>query len=409
MITTVLKSSSTNVNDNFETEITNFVLHEKSTTTVTYTPTTIAGRKTSFSHVLPSTVYVVENVVETIRPQIGSNAAPLANILLSQLLLGNGLQNPAYPQLPVPFGTPAPQPFLAATPVTETIVKTTTYVTTIDDKKSTVLPITFYGKEILTTIYDSSPSVVTATEYITETSVRTPVQQAPQQVSQGFVPYLGLYIFQEFCFVISTFLQVNTLLLPLLLQQLQNQPQQAQLLQQQLQPQLQNPFQLQNQLQDLHVDLDNNNISESLNDESSDINETEASPELVRHKKKGKKKHHQKQPVLSSSVVTLYVSGKRPGEFSTILSTVVEGSPDYETVSFRRRRDIEENAVRDTISSILLQTSNDAFSVDDGNSAYNKIELQTVDHNHKTQSLENVVGNVDTWYHQSDIFTNDYL
>lgn len=168
-----------------ETEITNFVLHEKSTTTVTYTPTTIGGRKTSFSHILPSTVYIVENVVETVRPQIGTNA-PLANILLSQLLLGNpGFNaNPGFQQIPSPFGTQPPQAFVPGTPVTETVVRTTSYVTTINDQKSTVLPLTFHGKEILTTIYESSASVVTATEYITETKVTTPtqVQQAPQQV-----------------------------------------------------------------------------------------------------------------------------------------------------------------------------------------------------------------------------------
>lgn len=189
LITTVLKSSSTNVNDAFETEITNFVLHEKSTSTVTYTPTTIGGRKTSFSHVLPSTVYVVENVVETVRPQIGTNA-PLANLLLSQLLLGNingnvGLQQ--IPQIPVPFGTQPPQAGVPGVPVTETLIRTTSYVTTINDHKSTVLPLTFHGKEILTTLYENSASVVTATEYITETTVRTPTQQAPQQV--GFIFY----------------------------------------------------------------------------------------------------------------------------------------------------------------------------------------------------------------------------
>lgn len=186
LITTVLKSSSTNVNDAFETEITNFVLHEKSTTTVTYTPTTIGGRKTSFSHILPSTVYVVENVVETVRPQIGTNA-PLANLLLSQLLLGNINANPGLPglqQIPVPFGTLPPQAGVPGVPVTETVIRTTSYVTTINDHKSTVVPLTFHGKEILTTLYESKAEVVTATEYITETTVRTPTltQQAPQQV-----------------------------------------------------------------------------------------------------------------------------------------------------------------------------------------------------------------------------------
>lgn len=202
-------------------------------------------------------------------------------------------------------------------------------------------------------------------------------------------------------------------MLPLLLQQLQNNPQQQQLLQQQLQPQQQQQLlQLQpNQFTDFNGELDNNNLSDSVNEQSAiDIIEEGDVQERSHHKRKGKKKHHhqQQQPVLSSSVVTLYVSGKRPGEFSTILSTVVEGSPDYETVSVRRRRDLEENVVKPNFSSILLQTSNDAFAVEKSDS-FDGIELQTVDHNHKTQSLENVVGNVNTWYHQSDIFTNEYL
>lgn len=202
-------------------------------------------------------------------------------------------------------------------------------------------------------------------------------------------------------------------MLPLLLQQLQNNPQQQQLLQQQLQPQQQQQLlQLQpNQFTDFNGELDNNNLSDSVNEQSAiDIIEEGDVQERSHHKRKGKKKHHhqQQQPVLSSSVVTLYVSGKRPGEFSTILSTVVEGSPDYETVSVRRRRDLEENVVKPNFSSILLQTSNDAFAVEKSDS-FDGVELQTVDHNHKTQSLENVVGNVNTWYHQSDIFTNEYL
>lgn len=197
---------------------------------------------------------------------------------------------------------------------------------------------------------------------------------------------------------------MNSLLLPLLLQQLQSNPQQQQLLQQQLQPQLQ-----QNPITDINSELDNNNISDALNDQSFNILDEQIQEES-HQKRKVKKNHHHHVPVQSSSVITLYVSGKRPGEFSTILSTVVDGPSDYETVTVRRRRNLEENVVKPDFSAILLQTSNDAFAVDGGKSdSFDGIELQTVDHNHKTQSLENVVGNVNTWYHQSDIFTNDYV
>lgn len=151
--------------------------------------------------------------------------------------------------------------------------------------------------------------------------------------------------------------------------------------------------------------MDSNNISESVNDQIFNVLDEQFEEENA-PKRKAKKKHHQHKPVESSSVVTLYVSGKRPGEFSTILSTVVDDT-EYETV--RKRRDLDENIVKVNFSSVVLQTSNDAFAVDGEKSdSFDGIELQTVDHNHKTQSLENVVGNVDTWYHQSEIFTNDY-
>lgn len=137
---------------NGATEITQYFLKETPTTSVTFTPTLIRGRKTSFSHIVPSTVYNVEPVVSTIQPQISSNA-PLANILLSQLLLGNfGL-----PQQQL-LGLAQPQQLqpIAPTPTTEYKTRTTTYVTTVTDAKSTILPVTFRGKEILTTVVESS-------------------------------------------------------------------------------------------------------------------------------------------------------------------------------------------------------------------------------------------------------------
>lgn len=149
----ILTNEVTSLN-NGATEITQFFLKETPTTSVTFTPTLIRGRKTSYSHVVPSTVYNVETVVSTIQPQISSNA-PLANILLSQLLLGNfglpqqqllGLAQPQQQQL---------QP-VAQTPTTEFKVRTTTYVTTVTDAKSTIIPVTFRGKEILTTVVESS-------------------------------------------------------------------------------------------------------------------------------------------------------------------------------------------------------------------------------------------------------------
>ncbi|CAH1643888.1 unnamed protein product [Spodoptera littoralis] len=195
----VLAAESTELADNGATKIIKYLLHETPTTTVIFTPTTIRGRKTSFSHVLPSTVYNVEPVTQTIAPEINSNV-PLANLLLSQLLLGN--QQPAInPFLALQGQGLIPQQPIVQTPVTEYKTRTTTYVTTVTDARETVLPITFRGQAILTTIVDPTTNVITATEFITDTVVTTPtVAQAPQ---------------------------LNSLLLPLLLQQQQQQQQPA--------------------------------------------------------------------------------------------------------------------------------------------------------------------------------------
>lgn len=152
----VLASEATKIN-NGATEITQFFLKETPTTSITFTPTSIRGRKTSFSHVVPSTVYNVDAVVSTIQPQISANA-PLANILLSQLLLGNLGLNPQNQLLG--FAQSQQLQPIAQTPTTEFKVRTTTYVTTVTDAKSTIIPITFRGKEILTTIVDSSKFLI---------------------------------------------------------------------------------------------------------------------------------------------------------------------------------------------------------------------------------------------------------
>ncbi|XP_060521359.1 mucin-2-like isoform X2 [Cylas formicarius] len=279
----VLSSEKTSFGNNGATLITQFVLRETPTTSVTYTPTYIRGRKTSFSHVIPSTAYGVEEVVNTIQPVLAAQA-PLANILLSQLLLGGGLaQNP----LLALQNSPA-----AATPTTEYKIRTTSYVTTVTSTLETVIPLTFRGKEILTTILDTTAKVVTATEFLTDTVVVTPTQA------------LG--------FGLGT--QLNTLLLPLLQQQLQSQVIPNQI-----------PLQPQN-TSNLFT------VSEPQAEEDLEHNDL-----VVEETYREMKRKNKKTPVPSSketSVITLYVSGRTPGEFSTVLSTVTVGDEG------RRKREV---------------------------------------------------------------------
>lgn len=309
------------------TEITKFVLYEQPTSSVTFTPTYIRGRKTSYSHVIPSTIYEVKPEVSTIQPQLAN--APLANLLLSQLLLGNlGIQQTVNPLLALNTAMPTTQ-----LPTTEFKTKSTTYVTTVTHSTSTVLPITFRGKVISTTVIDSSTNVITATEYITETIVTTPTIQQSNN-------------------------QLNTLLLPALLQ--------AQLLGQGTTA---------NTLLG-SIDTTHDEVLQEL---------IEPTPKYEGDSKPSKKNTGSKKPPdppiqpAEASVVTLYVSGKRPGEFSTVLSTV-----NYDETATVRKREVESSSVINMMSTefedILLSPTND-----DKIQGYNEEE---------TQSLESILGDV---------------
>lgn len=333
----LLTSEATSI-VNGVTEVTQFLLKETPTTSITFTPTLIRGRKTSFSHIVPSTVYNVEPIVSTIQPQISANA-PLANILLSQLLLGNL----ALPQQQL-LGGLQPQlngvNMIATTPSTEYRTRTTTYVTTVTNAMSTVLPLTFRGKEITTTIVDSSIDVITATELLTETIIVTPTATQPQQI--------------------------NSLILPLLLQQQAQQQSQQQQLAQVQQP-LNIPLNFpqsemidtgaaQSLLQDSLLTLDDSDqqtFADNKSGKKLDIDDNDAEirndyPDLDENENTERQQKIVKPPYafnnaasnqnnkrpkitkpkrLETSIITLYVSGRKPGEFSTTLSTVIT-TPD---------------------------------------------------------------------------------
>ncbi|XP_050423117.1 mucin-3A isoform X2 [Adelges cooleyi] len=314
------------------TEITKFVIFEQPTSSITFTPTYIRGRKTSYSHIIPSTIYEIRPEVSTVQPQL--NNAPLANLLLSQLLLGNlGIQQTVNPLLALNSAMVTPQ-----SPVTEFKTKSTTYVTTVTNSVSTVLPITFRGKVISTTVIDSSTNVITATEYITETIVTTPtITQQPTN-------------------------QLNTLLLPALLQ--------AQLLGQA---------------------TTSNNLLGSIDTTQEDLLQELIEPtpkyddDVKGDTKPSKKKTVAKKPPdpaidpAEASVVTLYVSGKRPGEFSTVLSTI-----NFDETATVRKREVEPSSVLDLMATVfedflLSPTDEDLVH------GYNEEE---------TQSLESMLGDV---------------
>lgn len=357
----ILVTENSSVNDNGATFITQYLLNETPTTSVIFTPTQIRGRQTSFSHVIPSTAYQVEEVVNTIQPALAAQA-PLANILLSQLLLGGGV--PTNPLLALQNN-----PGVPATPTTEFKTRTTTYVTTVTSTLQTVLPLTFRGKEILTTISDTSTQVVTATEYLTDTVVVTPTlfNQAPQ---------------------------LNTLLLPLLQQQLQQQQLQQQQANQLLQAQSPaNVFTLpEPQAQQTFVNSAENLEEFNLADDEEIVTsprsaEVTDTPKRKPKKTTAKRKPTKVTPPKETSVITLYVSGRTPGEFTTVLSTVTVGE------DARRKRSVDYVPVRPSRS--LEDLSVESRTIDRFVEPASKVLEDIFDVSSKeTESLESIIGDV---------------
>lgn len=373
--TLVLLEEKTAVNQNGQTEITQFYLSETPTTSITFTPTTIRGRKTSFSHVIPSTVYDAHPVVSTIQAQNFPNNAPLANILLSQLLL-NGFNPQANQQVFNPLlGLNHQQisqvvPQMPATPITEFKTRTTTYVTTIHEGKSKVLPITFRGMKIYTTVYDEASSVITATEFITDTVVITPTQTQPQVA------------------------QFNSLLLPLLLnQQQQQQQQQANPLQNiNILP---NSFDILKREELENIPLGDDKLIQSVtkdeiqqNSKEEDYEDEKVEVKPVNRKLKNIFKPHVPEKKYDTSVVTLYVSGRKPGEFSTVLSTIVNESPVYKRSA--PYVDVKASQLPD-IDELEAEASNNYYEYILAGS--NAIDPEPREDNYKeTESLDVVLG-----------------
>jgi len=346
----VIVSEVTGTNVQGQAEITRFLLHETPTTRISHTLTSFSGRRVSQSVIIPTTVYSVENIVSTVQPSLPGNA-PLANILLSQLLLGQ-------------LGQPNPLLQPQATPTTQYNTRTTSYVTTITKHQSTIIPLTFRGKEIMTTLVDSSTNVVTATEFITDTVVVTPTAAIPAA-------------------------NINSLLL--LLQQPQTQPQNTNPLLDPLfaaAPFTQSntlPGEVERRHQPADSDYKHDNYEYFEEDDVEEYQKSSRSRGRAKSNDKKKESKASTSTKAESSVVTLYVSGRRPGEFSTVLSTVKIG--DSATAS-RRRRDATEGVVevRPSIPP-SLHAGPVAVAILAGSE-------DPIDAHAPTQSLESVVGDV---------------
>uniref|UniRef100_A0AAG5D6V2 DUF4758 domain-containing protein n=1 Tax=Anopheles atroparvus TaxID=41427 RepID=A0AAG5D6V2_ANOAO len=173
----VLNKEITSFNNDGLFEITKFILSSTPTTTVSVSQNTFRGRSTAYSATISTTIYEAQPFVQTrgaknpTDPNSVLSNAPLANILLSQLLLGNlGVgQEPNYIPRPTEL-LPDPNRYqLVVTTATDYRTHVKEIVQTVTQTKSIVLPVTFQGREILTTVYESDVTSTVITSYITET------------------------------------------------------------------------------------------------------------------------------------------------------------------------------------------------------------------------------------------------
>merc|ERR1719192_1628208 len=313
-------------------------LRATETTSVTFTPTRIRGRKTSFSHAVPTTIYNVETVSTQVVEPVDQNQ--LLNSLLQQLLIGqNGnQQTPIRPNQPL-FGN---QPAAPSTPVTNFVTHTSTYVTTITEEESTVIPITFRGKAITTTLVESSTKVITATEFSTETQVTQAVVQPTnvlQQITQTQAPRIDVN-------PLAGNPQLASLLPALLgVQQanLFNQQSEAALLQQQLLEQKQQQQLAEQQQHDAFNEelLARLNLDDFSDEDLANLDIEAVVDAVTRQEEKTplvfpnrnlfgtlplnpistpEEKPQPEAP--KSSIITIFKSGSSPGDFTKVLSSV---------------------------------------------------------------------------------------
>ncbi|XP_069953365.1 mucin-17-like isoform X2 [Cherax quadricarinatus] len=324
-------------------EITHYIVDPVETTSVTFTPTFIGGRRTSASVVLPSTAY---NVVSVVKTKQGGDIQQLLQLLLAQQ---QQTQNPLLAALGL------------GQPMTSEVVHTRSFVTTVTNIVSTAIPIIFRGKTIQTTVVESEVEVVTATEFSTETVV-----------THGTAGPL------------TNANPLNQLL----------------------------PFLLQGQLQQQSPQIRPTR--------EPSIDASKVDPQLLdqllkqqQNDKAGRQQRAKPEPPptpapVETSIVTMYVSGRRPGEFSTILSTVTISGD----ATRRKRGSLNTKDVQATVLPQYIETDKglfqlpDTYSEDDIDwfivSAMN--EIDTSDIRKVTPSLESVLGDYAKYIDQTAVY-----
>jgi len=229
------------------------------------------------------------------------------------------------------------------------VTHTSTYVTTITEEDSTVIPITFRGKAITTTLIESSTKVITATEFSTETVVHSVPVVQPAAVLPPIAPTQAPLANPQIASLLPALLGVQqaNLFNQQNEQQALLQQQQALLLQQQEDALLAQKIQQQNsfQLTEAQQEELNEQLLAKINlDDFSDEDlanlDIDAVVEAVTRQQSKAPLHFPdknlfgtlplnptptEEPIPEapkSSIITIFKSGASPGDFTRVFSTV---------------------------------------------------------------------------------------
>ena len=136
-------------------------------------PTCVLGRSSTITSLVTKTEYTVQPVTQSLLLP-GLDQPDLTSLLISLLAKDMGSVS-LPPQLPISASTSL---------VTSLSTLSSTYLTTLTETDTTLISLTFRGKEVVSTLTSTSTRAVTATEFSTSTIITPSIIITPPLVSQ---------------------------------------------------------------------------------------------------------------------------------------------------------------------------------------------------------------------------------
>jgi len=141
---------------------------------VTIKPTCVLGRSSTITSLVTKTEYTVQPVTQSLLLP-GLDQPDLTSLLISLLAKDMGSSVSLPPQLPISASTSL---------VTSLSTFSSTYLTTLTETDTTLISLTFRGKEVVSTLTSTNTRAVTATEFSTSTIITPSIIITPPLASQ---------------------------------------------------------------------------------------------------------------------------------------------------------------------------------------------------------------------------------